>query len=192
MSTQQIENKDRDFLLKLARKTIEKKAKNNILTSEEINNLSPILKEKRGCFVTITKNSNLRGCIGYILPVLPLYKAVIDNAYNAAYSDPRFSPVTFNKIKELHLEISVLSVPSRLSYDGKEDLLKKLAPLQDGVIIKKGFKSATFLPQVWEQLPVKENFLTHLCVKAGLNSNEWITDALEVETYRAEVFEDTH
>ncbi len=187
---QQIESNDRTFLLKLARKVIEQNSKNDIIPSKEIDQLSPVLKEKRGCFVTLTKNHNLRGCIGYILPIAPLYKAVIDNAYSAAFSDPRFPPVSKDEANNLHLEISVLSVPEKLDYNGKEDLLKKLIPLKDGVIIKKGFNSATFLPQVWEQLPKKEDFLGHLCLKAGLSPNEWEKGTLEIEIYHAEVFEE--
>ncbi len=187
----QIEQKDRTFLLKLARKTIQQKNKDNILTSAEINELSSVLKENRGCFVTLTKNNHdLRGCIGYILPIAPLYKAVIDNAYSAAFSDPRFPPVSGDEIDDLHLEISVLTVPEKLDYNGKADLLKKLEPLKDGVIIKKSFFSATFLPQVWEQLPEKEDFLDHLCLKAGMNPNEWEKGTLEIEIYHAEVFEE--
>lgn len=187
----QIEQKDRAFLLKLARKTIQQKSKGNILTSEEINKLSQVLKENRGCFVTLTKkNHDLRGCIGYILPIAPLYKAVIDNAYSAAFSDPRFPPVSGNEIDDLHLEISVLTVPVKLEYNDKADLLKKLEPLKDGVILKKGFFSATFLPQVWEQLPEKEDFLGHLCLKAGLHPGEWEKGTLEIEIYHAEVFEE--
>jgi len=187
---QQIESKNRAFLLKLARKVIEQNSKNDIIPSKEIDQLSSVLKEKRGCFVTLTKNHNLRGCIGYILPIAPLYKAVIDNAYSAAFSDPRFPPVSKDEANNLHLEISVLSVPEKLDYNGKEDLLKKLIPLKDGVIIKKGFNSATFLPQVWEQLPKKDDFLGHLCLKSGLSPNEWEKGTLEIEIYHAEVFEE--
>lgn len=186
----QIDEKERAFLLKLARKTIEKQSKNDIITSQEIDRLSASLKENRGCFVTLTINNNLRGCIGYILPVASLYKAVIDNAYNAAFSDPRFSPVSEDEVKKLHIEISVLTVPSKLEYNGKEDLLKKLVPFKDGLIIKKGFYSSTFLPQVWDQLPKKEDFLGHLCLKAGLNPDEWEKGTLEIEIYYTEVFEE--
>lgn len=186
-----IKKSDKIFLLKLARKTIQQKNKGGILSSEEINKMSPVLKENRGCFVTLTKkNHDLRGCIGYILPIASLYKAVIDNAYSAAFSDPRFPPVSANEIDDLHLEISVLTVPEKLDYNGKSDLLKKLEPLKDGVILKKGFYSATFLPQVWEQLPGKEDFLGHLCIKAGLNPDEWEKGTLEIEIYHAEVFEE--
>ena len=187
---QQIDENDRDFLLKLARKTIEKQSKNGIITSQEIDRLSASLKENRGCFVTLTINNNLRGCIGYILPVASLYKAVVDNAYNAAFSDPRFSPVSEDEVKKLHIEISVLTVPSKLEYNGKEDLLKKLVPFKDGLIIKKGFYSSTFLPQVWDQLPEKEDFLGHLCLKAGLNPDEWEKGTLEIERYYTEIFEE--
>lgn len=187
---QQIGSNDRTFLLKLARKVIEQESKNDVITSKEIDQLSPVLKEKRGCFVTLTKHHNLRGCIGYILPIAPLYKAVIDNAFSAAFSDPRFPPVSKEEVSSLHLEISVLSVPQKLDYSSKDDLLNKLIPLKDGVIIKKGFYSATFLPQVWEQLPKKEDFLGHLCLKAGLSPNEWEKGTLEIEIYHAEVFEE--
>ena len=184
----EINDYTREFLLKLARDTVNKKSKNNIINKSDIKD--DILKEKRGCFVTLHKNNNLRGCIGYILPLYPLYQAVIDNAFNAAFSDPRFNPVTKDEIKDIHFEISVLTVPHKLDYSDKDDLLKKLNPLSDGVIIKSGFRSSTFLPQVWEQLPQKEDFLSHLCMKAGLNLNEWENGKLEVEIYHAEVFEE--
>jgi AmmeMemoRadiSam system protein A len=187
---QQIQDNDRQFLLKLARKTIRQQSKNDIITPQEIDQLSSVLKENRGCFVTLTINHNLRGCIGYILPIAPLYKAVIDNAYNAAFSDPRFPPVSDNEVDKLQFEISVLSVPKKLEYTDKNDLLKKLVPSKDGVIIKKGFYTSTFLPQVWDQLPEKEDFLGHLCLKAGLSPDEWQKGDLEVEIYYAEAFEE--
>jgi hypothetical protein len=137
MQKQEINNNDRKFLLNLARKTIIKGGIKDILSNDEISKLSPVLKEKRGCFVTLNMNKNLRGCIGYILPIKQLYEAVIDNAYNAAYQDPRFMPVTKDEISKLHIEISVLSVPEKLVYDDKNDLLNKLIPLEDGVIIKR-------------------------------------------------------
>ena len=184
----EIRNEDKNFLLELARKTIGKKQKKIWLTEEEIKNLPTELKEKKGGFVTLEINNNLRGCIGYILPMYPLYHTVIDNAYNAAYSDPRFPPVSNAEISKLHIEISVLSIPEKLEYKSSIDLLEKLVPLKDGVIIKKGFYSSTFLPQVWEQLPDKKEFLQHLCMKAGLGANEWEKGDLEVEIYHADVF----
>ncbi len=189
-SKKTINDKDREFLLKLARNTIIRKKVKDSITGEEINSLSDVLKQKRGCFVTLNKHGELRGCIGYILPIQPLYQAVIDNAYNAAFSDPRFNPVAKDEIDDLHIEISVLTVPEKLDYKDKDDLLKKLMPDVDGVIIKLGFRSSTFLPQVWEQLPSKEEFLSHLCMKAGLSFDEWQKGRIEVETYKAEAFEE--
>jgi len=185
-----ISENDKSFLLKLARKAIQSKSQDNLLTEEEINNLNPLLKEKRGCFVTLNKNGNLRGCIGYILPVEPLYKAVMINAYNAAYGDPRFPKVDESEYNDLHIEISILTVPKKLEYESTQDILNKLTPLKDGVVIKKTFRSATFLPQVWEQLPQKEDFLSHLCLKAGLKPDEWVRSTLEIETYQVEAFEE--
>ena len=188
--TTTIGSNDKKFLLETARQTIERREKKIWLSKEQVENLSYDMKVKKGGFVTLTINGNLRGCIGYILPMYPLYHTVIDNAYNAAYSDPRFPPVTKAEMEKLHIEISVLSVPEKLEYTSSQDLLEKLQPLKDGVILKKGFYSSTFLPQVWEQLPDKKEFLQHLCMKAGLGPDEWEEGFLEVEIYHAEVFEE--
>ncbi len=178
-------DKDKNILFELARNAIIKKSR-NIDTSKY--QISDNLLEKRGCFVTLNLNNELRGCIGYIMPTKALYQAVIDNAYNAAYQDPRFFPVSEKEIKNLKIEISILTVPEKLNYSAKDELLKKLIPEKDGVIINKNGRSATFLPQVWEQLPEKELFLEHLCQKAGLSSNAWKNGDLEVLIYRAFVF----
>lgn len=184
----EINKKNRQYLLNIARQTIIKKVKNIWLSKDEIKSLESILHQKRGGFVTLQKHGNLRGCIGYILPIKKLYETVIENAYNAAYSDFRFPPVTEDEIKELEIEISVLTVPQALKYQDSSDLLDKLNPLQDGVILSKGYSSATFLPQVWEQLPNKKDFLSHLCLKAGLSQDQWKIGDLQVEIYHAEMF----
>jgi len=178
---------DNQILLSLARETIERKSREDWLSDEERNRLSPSMREKRGGFVTIHKSGALRGCIGYILPIMELYRTVIDNAYNAAYGDPRFPPLNPDEYNEIDIEISILSVPEQLKYSGSDDLLDKLVPLVDGIIISKGGSSATFLPQVWEQLPDKKEFLQHLCMKAGLSPNEWQSGLLNVERYHAEI-----
>jgi uncharacterized protein len=188
--SQQISKKDRDYLLKLARRTIETKSKDSVLKEVQEDQLSSLLTNERGCFVTLNLDNQLRGCIGYILPVMPLYKAIIENAYNAAFGDPRFHPVQTDEVSKLHIDISVLTVPRELVYKDLNDLMNKLTPLQDGVIIKKGIRSATFLPQVWEQLLDKKEFLLHLCLKAGLNITHFDNASIEVELYQAEVFEE--
>ena len=88
------------------------------------------------------------------------------------------------------MEISILTDPKPLIYSDAEDLLKKLRSGIDGVILKKGYRQSTFLPQVWEQLPEKEDFLNHLCLKAGLDRNAWRKGDLEVSTYQVQAFEE--
>ncbi len=167
-------------------------AKNAILNYQNItypglNKLSETLKEKKGVFVTLTLNGQLRGCIGTIQPIMPLYEAVIKNAISAAYSDPRFPPMTKEEANDLTIEISVLTEPLKLNYTNPSDLLKKLNHEQ-GIIIKKSFATATFLPQVWEQLPDKEQFLANLCLKANLSPEAWKDSSIEVFAYKVEKF----
>jgi AmmeMemoRadiSam system protein A len=175
------------YLLQLARNTIAKEL--GISAPELVRpENSEILDEKRGVFVTLEIEKALRGCIGTIIPVYTLENAVKRNAINAAFQDPRFWPLTKEEFENVGIEISVLSVPEKLKYDNAEDLLKKLRPLKDGVILKKGYYEATYLPQVWEELKDKEIFLGTLCVKAGMDFDEWRNGELEVSTYQAEVF----
>ena len=179
--------KHKNFLLSLARKTIahyletrQKPETNEVVDSK--------LKEARGVFVTLTIDGELRGCIGHLTPVQPLYLDVIDNSVNAAFHDPRFPGLSENELNKISIEISVLSVPDKLPYSDAEDLLKKLKPNEHGIIIRKGMSSATFLPQVWEELPKKEDFLSRLCVKGGSQSDCWMENDVEVYTYQAQEF----
>lgn len=149
-----------------------------------------ILKEKRGVFVSLHIDHQLRGCIGNIQPVYELEDGIKENARNAAFEDPRFEPLSKEEFDGIEIEISVLTVPKVLKYSDAEDLLRKLTPLKDGVIIRKGPYCATYLPQVWEQVPDKEMFLSSLCQKAGLEFDEWKDGLLEVSTYQAEVFKE--
>lgn len=147
------------------------------------------LKEKRGTFVTLhTKDGQLRGCIGHIEPVQEIYKDVIENALAAAFDDSRFLPLKKEEMGDIEIEISVLTNPEPLNYTSADDLLNKLQPLRDGVIIEKGRFGATYLPQVWEDLSDKAEFLSSLCLKAGLPADEWRSGQLKVLTYQAEVF----
>ncbi|HUU39314.1 MAG TPA: AmmeMemoRadiSam system protein A [Desulfatiglandales bacterium] len=177
-------------LLKVARETI----KSKLFTSEEPRidweNMPDIYKHELGTFVTITIKDNLRGCIGHIIPRETLIEGIMENAVNAAFRDPRFSPLTKEEFEKIEIEVSVLTRPKELSYADAEDLLKKLRQEVDGVIIKKGFHEATFLPQVWEQLPDKEEFLMHLCLKAGLFPKAWQTEKLQVSTYQVQAFQE--
>jgi AmmeMemoRadiSam system protein A len=143
-----------------------------------------------GTFVTLKHKGQLRGCIGNLSASDPLAEGVRRNAVNAAFHDPRFSPLTETELEQIEIEVSVLSEPRPLAFSGSEDLLGKLRPNVDGVIIRQGYASATFLPQVWEQLPRKEDFLGHLCLKAGLPRDAWKRGRLEVSTYQVQYFEE--
>ncbi len=160
-----LNKEERKILLDLARSSI-KGDSSKLKSMESV--ISENLKKPKGVFVTLTENGELRGCIGNITPVEPLYKAVIDCARDAAYNDWRFPPVREHEIDLLKIEISVLSDLKPLEYSTVDDLLGKLDKSL-GVVIEKGMNKATFLPQVWEDLPRKEDFLNQLCIKAGLS-----------------------
>jgi AmmeMemoRadiSam system protein A len=151
---------------------------------------SPKFSERHGTFVTLTINRGLRGCIGHIIPQETLIEGVRVNALNAAFRDPRFRPLSKKEFEQIKIEVSVLTEPRPLVYSNAADLLQKLRPRTDGVIIKQGYHQATFLPQVWEQLGDKKAFLTHLCMKAGLSGDAWQHEELEVLTYQVQAFEE--
>ena len=150
-------------------------------------NIPAITREDRGCFVTLTIRGELRGCIGYIEPIKPLYQAVIENALNAALSDPRFPAVTPSELAAIKVEVSVLTKPMPLEYKDPQDLLNKLVPGVDGIILSKGFHQSTYLPQVWEHFSGdKIMFLENLSLKGGMPADGWKT--ANVKRYRAEHF----
>ena len=175
-------------LLGLARSVLKNAAAGNKKVDESMlpDNIknSQILKEDGAAFVTLTKHKDLRGCIGDLVAVAPLYLSVIRNTISAALYDPRFSPVRPEEVSDIEIEISVLTKPKPLEYKTASDLLNSLRVGIDGVILAKGNKKATFLPQVWDQLPDKETFLAHLCMKAGLKPDEWRTGGLQIQTYQ--------
>jgi AmmeMemoRadiSam system protein A len=178
------------YLVETAKKTIQKALFNPKDKSEPESVSSPKFQERRGTFVTLTINGALRGCIGHIIPQESLIEGVRVNAMNAAFRDPRFRPLGQNEFEKIKIEVSILTEPKPLAYTDANDLLSKLRPETDGLIIRQGYHQATFLPQVWEQLPNKRDFLTHLCLKAGLSGEAWIYDKLEVHTYQVQAFEE--
>lgn len=186
----ELSHKDQVFLLQLARSVIEGKLRDG-RPPRPPTDLSPALSEKRGCFVTLHAGKALRGCIGTIEPVQPLVEAVVENAMNAAFQDPRFTPLRENEVSQIELEISVLTVPETLSFSDGEALLSLLKPGAHGVILEKGWHRSTFLPQVWEQLPDPQQFLSHLCRKAGLSGECWRLSDITVKTYEAFYFSES-
>ncbi|MBF0416542.1 MAG: AmmeMemoRadiSam system protein B [Magnetococcales bacterium] len=133
----------------------------------------PELAQTGACFVTLTKKGRLRGCIGSLEAHRSLLDDLLDNAEGAAIRDPRFRPLLRQELDETNLEISILTPAVPLHYVSSEDLLNKLKVGEHGVILSQAGRRATFLPQVWEQLPDKITFLTHLCQKAGLHGDCW-------------------
>lgn len=152
--------------------------------------IDPALQTRCGTFVTLKIENQLRGCIGSLAATAPMAEGVRDNALNAALHDPRFPPLEKKELDAVQIEVSVLTEPVELEYTDADDLLAKLKPGVDGVIIKRGYASATFLPQVWEQLPRPESFLSHLCMKAGLPSDQWREGDLTVLVYGVQYFEE--
>lgn len=146
---------------------------------------SPELMEERATFVTLEIGDQLRGCIGMLEACRPLAEDVAENAFAAAFRDPRFPPVSPTELDDLEISISVLSPPEEMVFSSEEDLLEQIRPGIDGLILQDGFRKGTFLPSVWEQLPKTEAFFEHLKLKADLAPGHW-SDTLRVFRYTAE------
>ncbi len=187
----ELTNEEGNSLLNIARASISHKF--NINKKDKNNKYKDQLKnkhlyEKRGVFVTLHKNKQLRGCIGTIEPVQSIIDGIKDNAINAAFKDPRFPPLRFDELVDTDIEISILTKPVTLEYTDYKDLLSKLKPSIHGVILKKDYTRATFLPQVWEQLPDTKDFLSQLCKKADLAPGEWKKENIEIMVYQVQCF----
>lgn len=166
-------------LLNLAKKSITSSLFGQKL---RLGRLPPELTLNKASFVTLTKGGELRGCIGHLLPIQPLYLDVIENARAAAFDDFRFPPLTPSELPQIEIEISVLDLPQKFTYSHPDELIAFLSQHHPGVIIKKAFHQATFLPQVWEELKNPSDFMSQLCHKAGLPATEW-QKMSEVEIY---------
>lgn len=144
----------------------------------------PILTAPGACFVTLTLDGQLRGCIGTLEPYRPLYEDVQANAVAAALRDPRFAPLDTEEFGRIRIEVSLLSDSVALAFTDEADALRQLRPHLDGVILLSNGRRSTFLPQVWSQLPDPQEFLAHLKQKAGLPRDWWSPD---LQLYRYEV-----
>ncbi len=181
-------------LVRLARATITERLKHPTTAGHhsalQADLRAPIFATRCGVFVTLKIKGVLRGCIGSLASSEALVDNVRHNAINAAFQDPRFPPLAPEELDQIVIEVSVLTPPENLSYSGADDLVRRLRPDIDGVILRKGSASATFLPQVWKQLPRCQDFLSHLCLKAGLAAQSWREDHLQVETYQVQYFQE--
>ncbi len=147
------------------------------------------LDEPGAVFVTLTRHGVLRGCIGSLEAHRPLREDLRANAQAAAFDDPRFPPLNAEELDTTRVEVSVLSRPEPLSFADEADCLAQLRPGVDGVILEYGWHRATFLPQVWEQLPEPRQFMAHLKRKAGLAPDFWSGD-LRLSRYGVEKFKE--
>lgn len=179
---------DRVFLLGLARRGIEQACSGGASPEVSEAEVPPACRERRACFVTLHLNGRLRGCIGGLVASQPLFREVMRNARDAALRDTRFAPVTEDEVPQLRLEISVLSTPEPVVFANPVELLGKLRPGRDGVVLRIGSQQATFLPQVWRQLPDKVEFLRQLARKAGADPAAWRGPEARVQTYGVESF----
>lgn len=172
------------FLLKLARKVLEdffENKKENYIPPKEFKNLW----EKRGAFVTLFKNKELRGCVGILEALYPLYEVVKEMALSSAFKDPRFPPLEAKELPLVEIEISVLSSLKKAS-------IEEIEVGKHGVYLVKGFNRGVLLPQVpveygWD----KETFLKQLCLKAGLSSDCYKDPEVEVYLFTAEIFKES-
>ncbi len=192
----QLSNDSKKLLLELARGSIEdvlSKTENTSNLKKTAAELSDDIKERSGVFVTLTIDGKLRGCIGSIEPVQTIYGGVMANAKSAAFTDPRFPPVQKSELDNLSIEISVLTKPKKLNFRNERELVSYLEKNKPGVVISVGNLGATFLPQVWEDIPEPEKFLSHLCQKAGVSPRFWKDrpEETEVKVYTVEKFSES-
>lgn len=181
-----MEQAQKQKLLQLARSVLEHRLKG--VTPKHKAYYEKAFEEKRGVFVTLHLDGDLKGCIGHIEAKESIYDNVTYLSQAAAFEDPRFSPLTENELERVEIEISILSVPEKLAANNNIELIKMLRPNIDGVILLTDNRQATFLPQVWEQFPKRENFMTHLCMKAGLDSEYWKFNPIEIRVYQVDCF----
>nr|WP_236725592.1 AmmeMemoRadiSam system protein A [Candidatus Reidiella endopervernicosa] len=179
---------EQDDLRQLARDSIRHGLTHGKALDVNASDYSDPLQRQRATFVTLELGGTLRGCIGTLEAHRPLAVDVASNAYAAAFSDPRFPPLDENEFQRLDIHISILTPSEPLLFNGEEDLLEKIRPGIDGLILSEGYRRGTFLPSVWESLPNPEQFLQHLKLKAGLPADYW-SDQIEIERYTTELIE---
>jgi AmmeMemoRadiSam system protein A len=186
--TEKLSETDKTELLIIAREAITAAAKGQSLPQIDPKKFSKELQTEGASFVTLMKEGKLRGCIGALEAYQPLILDVQFHAAAAAQEDYRFKPVTLDEIDLMKIEISYLTPLQRLDYFDTNDLISKLRPGIDGVLLKDGSRRATFLPQVWDQISNCEEFLDHLCIKMGAHPDLWQEKHLEVYVYQVEEF----
>ncbi|HQU35591.1 MAG TPA: AmmeMemoRadiSam system protein A [Anaerolineales bacterium] len=179
---------EQQTLLRIAREAMICRVKGEALPPLDVAPLTERLRAEGASFVTLTIRGTLRGCIGALEAYQPLAEDVREHAGSAALEDPRFPPVREGELRAIQIEISRLTRPHPLEYKDAADLLSKLKPHVDGVILRDGVRRATFLPQVWEKIPDRAEFLDNLCYKMGAAPGLWRHKHLNVQIYQVEEF----
>lgn len=188
MSESQLARSEQIVLLDLARASICHGLQQGRPLIVALEGLTADLVVKRASFVTLEKDNRLRGCIGSLEAWRPLAIDVAENAYAAAFHDPRFPPVRGDEVDDLEIHLSLLTPAVAMSFSSEADLLRQLQPGIDGLILAEGSRRGTFLPSVWAELPTPQLFLTQLKRKAGLAADYWST-SVRVMRYTTEVVE---
>lgn len=178
----------RKILLEVARAAVEHGVERQQPLTVRVEEYPAVLRPLRASFVTLRVQGELRGCIGTCQPVRPLVEDVAHNAHAAAFMDPRFPPMSSEELADLHIHISLLSLPEAMTFASREELLAQVRPGVDGLLLEDGLHKGTLLPAVWESLPDVESFVRHLKLKAGLPPDHW-SNSLRVYRYTAESIE---
>lgn len=187
-----MEEQTRKLLLAIARRSLNTYIDEHRHYEPDLNALPDEVRLPGASFITLYSYGRLRGCVGSVEPHLPLALDVAHNAVAAATRDPRFPPVTCNELPSLHLSVTVLSPLQRMPYANDADLVRKLRPGIDGVMITWHSRRSLLLPQVWERLPDPETFLLALTEKAGIPCGELAAQppTIHVFTFAAESCEE--
>lgn len=177
-----LDDNERRRLLEIARRSIANGLATGRASQLDCARLDANLCKPAAVFVTLTKNGELRGCVGALQATEALAQAVSNAAFNAAFRDRRFAPLAVDELDQVRIEISVLSEMEEIAADTREALLAELHPGVDGLLLEdRGYRS-TFLPKVWENLQSPDAFLEHLCLKAGLDARHW-SDTIRLHRY---------
>jgi len=183
-----LNNEHQKQLLALAKSSIAHGLQTGRPLKIHLADFPPELLETRATFVTLQQHKQLRGCIGMLQAVRPLAEDIAENAFSAAFKDPRFPPLQADELDDLEIHLSILTPAEPIAFTSEQDLLDKLQPGIDGLILEEGHRRGTFLPAVWESLPEPRQFLKNLKQKAGLPANYW-SDKVKVYRYRADVID---
>lgn len=186
-ATARLPDADRNRLLDAARQALAVAAETGQATKINPADYPLALRAVRRTFVTLTRNGQLRGCIGTLTATNPLVVDVIENAVRAGLQDPRFGPVTAGEVAEIAVSISILSHPRPITFTGEAHLLDQLRPDVDGLILRDGNRQALFLPKVWHDLPMPAQFLRQLKLKAGLPPDQ-ASPTLQALRFTTETF----